>query len=173
MEVFVNSYTEGVSFILECLQVLIFFFFGIRFLCACACACVRGCVRVLVCVPGTHGCIFMYKQELESGSVAWVLMNAFFACGFKKVLMYLSFPETYRLVSPSPSPFLLFSPLSPLSLSPLSPVVFADPDVFGTTLKFLLKKNTKKKTLKITKKNHPPENICWKEKKYVSKKNNP
>lgn len=65
-------------------------------------------------------------------------MNAFFACGFKKVLMYLSFPETYRLVSPSPSPFLLFSPLSPLSLSPLSPVVFADPDVFGTTLKFLL-----------------------------------
>lgn len=37
----------------------------------------------------------------------------------------------------------LLFPLPP-SLSPLSPVVFADPDVFGTTLKFLLKKNTKK-----------------------------
>lgn len=101
-------------------------------------------------------------------------MNAFFACGFKKVLMYLSFPETYRLVSPSPSPFLLFSPLSPLSLSPLSPVVFADPDVFGTTLKFLLKKKHKKKDFKNNKKKITRLKISVEKKKNMYlKKNNP
>lgn len=44
MEVFVNSYTEGVSFILECLQVLIFFSAFV------SCARVRVRVFAGVCV---------------------------------------------------------------------------------------------------------------------------
>lgn len=55
MEVFVNSYTGGVSFLLECLQGLglfiFIFFFGICSVCARVgvCVCARG-VRVLACV---------------------------------------------------------------------------------------------------------------------------
>lgn len=55
MEVFVNSYTGGVSFLLECLQGLGFFififFFGICSVCARVGVrvCARG-VRVLACV---------------------------------------------------------------------------------------------------------------------------
>lgn len=167
MEVFVNSYTEGVSFILGCLQVLISFFrhsFPVR-----VCVCVRS--RVCACARvrcGPHGCISMYKQELESGSVAWVLMNAFFACGFKKCWCTFLFLRPTDRSRPLPS-----SLPSPPSLSPLSPVVFADPNVFGTTLKFLLKK-TQKKTLKITKKKKSPAwKYLLKRKKYVSKKKNP
>lgn len=70
MEVFVNSSTGGVSFLLGCLQVWISFFFGIRFpvrVCVCVRSRVCACARVRC---GPHGCISMYKQELESGSVA-------------------------------------------------------------------------------------------------------
>lgn len=74
MEVFVNSYTGGVSFLLECLQGLVSFLFialvvGLCLgVCGCAWVCTRGaCAR---CVLRDHRCIFLYKLELESGSVA-------------------------------------------------------------------------------------------------------
>lgn len=56
MEVFVNSYTGGVSFLLECLQVLVLFMINLFLafvwcarVCGCAWVCTRG-VRVLACV---------------------------------------------------------------------------------------------------------------------------
>lgn len=58
-------------------------------------------------------------------------MQFLFACGSQQsVAVPLSLPEPRRLGSPSP-------PCLP-------PIVVADPDVFGTTLKFLYKKKKQK-----------------------------
>lgn len=65
-------------------------------------------------------------------------MNAFFACGFqtKSVAVPFFSPDVEWSLPPS----LSLPALSP----PVSPVVVADPNVFGTTLKFLFgKKKTK------------------------------
>lgn len=74
MEVFVNSSTGGVSVLLECLQVLVLFvilgFFWRLRGCAWVWVCVHAGVRVLRAFSGTPRCIFLYKLELESGSVA-------------------------------------------------------------------------------------------------------
>lgn len=139
MEVFVNSSTGGVSFLLGCLQVWVSFFSAFVFLCACACACVRGCVRVLVCVAGRTA---VYPCTNRSWSLVQSL--EFWWMHFLLVVSKsVDVPFFSRDLQPGLALSPLLFPLLP-SLSPLSPVVFADPDVFGTTLKFLLKKNTKK-----------------------------
>lgn len=160
MEVFVNPYTGGVSFLLECLQGLVRFLF-LAFVvglclgaCGCAWVCTRGaCAR---CVPRDAPLYI----PVQTGVGVWFSRLSPDECIFclwfpNKSVAVPFFLSRRGVVSPS-------FPLPPFPVSPVSPVVVADPDVFGTTLKFLLKKNKqtnktqKKKTLKIIKKNKSP-----------------
>lgn len=133
----------------------------VSFYCFC-CRSVSGCVWVCVC-PVQDAPLYI---PVQTGVGVWFSRLSPDECIFclwfpnKSVAV----PFFSRDVEWSLPPSLSL----PCPVSPVSPVVVADPDVFGTTLKFLLEKKIqnnkiqKKKTLKIIKKkiNHPPENIC-------------
>lgn len=145
-----------------------FFFLLLLSVCVWVRVGVRGCARG-VRVPGA-GCTAVYSctnwswslvQSLESWWMHFLLVVSKQKC-------CCSFLFSRRgVVSPS-------FPLPPCPVSPVSPVVVADPNVFGTTLKFLFgkKKQNQQNTQKKDFKNNLNKSPAWKYllKKYVSKK---